>query len=383
MNSDIISRPLGDALSRRLFKGKVIVLYGPRQAGKTTLLRTFLEGRPEKVLWLNADEPDVRDQLARPTSTLLRRIAGRHRIVCLDEAQRIPDIGLTLKLFADAVPEVQVIATGSSSFELANRTAEPLTGRKYEFRLFPLAFHELVAHHGPMIEKRLLGQRLVFGGYPEIVVKPEEQEELLPLLADSYLFKDLLLLDGIKRPSLLEKLLKALALQIGSEVSFNEVASLVGADRKTVETYLHLLEQAFIVFQLPAFSRNVRNELKKSRKVYFWDNGIRNAIIGQFQPIGLRPDAGALWENYLVSERAKLNAFRGKRPGTGFWRTTQQQEIDYLEEQGGTLRAWEFKWNPRTRVAFPLTFRRAYPSCETHVVSPETLEEFLCEGVTP
>jgi hypothetical protein len=383
MKSEFIQRPLEEALSRRLFKGKAIILYGPRQAGKTTLLRAFLEGRPEKTLWLNADEPDVRDQLARPTSTLLRQIAGRHRIVCIDEAQRIPDIGLTLKLFVDEVPEVQVIATGSSSFELASRTAEPLTGRKYEFRLFPLAFHELAAHQGLMIEKRLLGQRLVFGSYPEIVVKPGEQEELLALLADSYLFKDLLLLDGIKRPSLLEKLLKALALQIGSEVSFNEVASLVGADRGTVEKYLGLLEQAFIVFQLPAFSRNVRNELKKSRKVYFWDNGIRNAVIGQLQPIGLRPDAGALWENFLVSERAKLNAFRQKRPSTFFWRTTQQQEIDYLEEQGRTLRAWEFKWNPRTRATFPLPFRRAYPDCETTIVTPETLEEFLCEGVTP
>ncbi|NLI76509.1 MAG: ATP-binding protein [Candidatus Riflebacteria bacterium] len=382
MNSVFIHRPVAEALSRKLFKGKAIILYGPRQAGKTTLLRGFLEGRREPVLWLNADEPDIRDQLRRPTSTLLRQIAGPHRIVCLDEAQRIPDIGLTLKLFVDSLPEVQVIATGSSSFELANRTAEPLTGRKYEFRLHPLGFHEMVAHHGLRTEKRLIDHRLVFGGYPEIVLKPGEQEELLPLLADSYLFKDILLMDGLKKPTLLEKLLKALALQIGSEVSLNELGSLVGADRGTVEKYLRLLEQAFIVFQLPAFARNVRNELKKSRKVYFWDNGIRNAVLGQFQPIGLRPDAGALWENFLVSERHKLNHFRHRKPFCGFWRTTQQQEIDYLEEQGMTLSAWEFKWSSRAKTAFPLTFRRAYPNAKTRLVTPENVEEFLLEGLS-
>ena len=344
-----ISRKIIEWIEGRLFRGKAIILLGPRQSGKTTLIQTILERSGEKHLMLNADEPDVRELLQEATSTRLRTIIGVHRIVCVDEAQRIPNIGLTLKLMTDQIPDVQVIATGSSSLELNAGIAEPLTGRKFEYRLYPLSFAELAAHHGLMEERRFLDHRLIYGSYPEIVTSPGQEEELVRLLADSYLFKDLLNLDGIKKPALLEKILKALALQIGSEVSFHEIGQLTGSDSHTVERYIDLLEKVFVLFRLPAYSRNVRNEIKKGKKIYFIDNGIRNALIGNFLPLASRTDVGALWENYLVSERLKLIRNEGIYASGFFWRTTQQQEIDYVEEREQNMSAYEFKWNPKKR----------------------------------
>ena len=380
-SQNIISRQVASRIEERLFQGKAIVLQGPRQSGKTTLIQDVLERSGEKYLVLNADEPDVRELLEGATSARLRTIVGNSRIVCIDEAQRIPNIGLTLKLLTDQIPEAQTIATGSSSLELNSSIAEPLTGRKFEFALSPLAFEELSNHHGLLQERRFLEHRLVYGSYPEVVTSSGREEELVRLLADSYLFKDLLTLEGIKKPSLLERIVKALALQLGSEVSLPEIARTAGADAHTVERYIDLLEKAFVLFRLPAYSRNVRNEIKKGRMIYFLDNGVRNALIGNFLPLSSRTDTGALWENYLVAERRKMLANKKMNAAAYFWRTTQQQEIDYIEEGEQSLLACEFKWNPNKKgTRFPKTFLRAYSHAETRSITPADYDLFLTQA---
>jgi hypothetical protein len=373
----MIKRLLQKQITERLFKGKVIIILGPRQSGKTTLIQSVLNAQSLPSLLLNGDEADVRETLSNTTSTKLKSIVGKHKIVFIDEAQRISNVGITLKLFADNLKDVQVVATGSSAFELANKTNEPLTGRKYEYLLYPISFGEMVEHHGLIYEKRLIEHRLIFGCYPEIITKPGEEKELLKLLAGSYLYKDLLTLEYVKKPAMLEKILKALALQIGSEVSYHEISQIVNADNETVEKYIDLLEKAFVVFRLPAFSRNVRNEIKKGKKIYFFDNGIRNAIIGNFSAPNTRSDIGALWENFLISERMKYLHYKGTDMLRYFWRTTMQQEIDYIEEMSGQLSAFEFKWNVKAKAKFPKTFTNAYPQSETQVITSENFESFL------
>jgi uncharacterized protein len=374
----IIFRKLGERIQTRLFENKAIILLGPRQAGKTTLIENILQQRKEKILRFNADEPDVRELLEKVTSTRLRTLIGESRLLFIDEAQRVPDIGLTLKLITDQIPDVQVIATGSSAFELNARTSEPLTGRKFEFMLYPLSFAELVGHHGLLEEKRMLEHRLIYGSYPEIITTRGREQELVKLLAGSYLYKDLLTLEQINKPVLLEKILRALALQLGSEVSYHEIGQLVGANSQTVERYIDLLEKAYVLFLLPALSRNVRNEIKKGKKIYFIDNGIRNAVLGNFTPLAGRTDVGALWENYLISERLKYLNNQDIQANKHFWRTTQQQEIDYIEETGQKLHAYEFKWNRKKgTVRFPKTFLRNYKDVSTTVITPENYETFL------
>ncbi len=373
----MIKRLLQKQILDRLFKGKVIIILGPRQSGKTTLIQSVLSAQSLPSLLLNGDEADVREMLSNTTSTKLKSIAGKHKIVFIDEAQRIPNIGITLKLFVDNLKDLQVVATGSSAFELANKTNEPLTGRKYEYLLYPISFGEMVEHHGLIDEKRLLEHRLIFGCYPEIITKTGEEKELLKLLAGSYLYKDLLTLEYVKKPAMLEKILKALALQVGNEVSYHEIGQIVSADNETVEKYIDLLEKTFVVFRLPAFSGNVRNEIKKGKKIYFFDNGIRNAILGNFNTPNMRSDNGALWENYLISERIKYLHYKGDDTSRYFWRTTMQQEIDYIEETSGQLSAFEFKWNIKARAKFPKTFTNAYPSSSTRLITPENFETFL------
>lgn len=373
----MIKRTIENQIEQFFFKGKALILFGPRQSGKTTLMEAILNKRTESVLMLNGDEADVREALTNTTSTKLKSIIGTHKIVFIDEAQRITDIGLTLKLFTDQIKNVQVIATGSSAFELAHNTNEPLTGRKFEFQLFPLSFAEMVSHHGLLTEKRLLEHRLIYGYYPEIVTGSGMETKLLKLLTGSYLYKDLLMLEQVKKPALLEKLLKALALQLGNEVSNNELSQLTNADKGTIEKYLDLLEKVFVIFRLPAFSRNVRNEIKKGKKIYFYDNGIRNAIVGNYNALNSRTDIGALWENFLISERMKYLHYNEIDCERYFWRTTQQQEIDYIEDRAGKLFATEIKWNPKARVKFPITFLKAYPKSEVRVLTPDNFETFL------
>ena len=373
----MIQRMLVNAINRGMGKRKVILLFGARQVGKTTLLDSFASSKNEKILFLNGDEPDVRTMLNNKTSTELRTLIGDHTILVIDEAQRIPNIGLTVKLMVDQIKDVQVIATGSSSFEMANHMNEPLTGRKYEYTMYPLAFKELVDHHGLLEELRQVENRLIYGSYPDVVTHPAEKEQLLKLIADSYLFKDILMLDTLKRPKLLEKILTALAFQIGSEVSFNELSRLVGADKGTVEKYIQLFEQTFILFQIPSYSRNIRNELKKSKKYYFYDCGIRNALLGNFNSLDSRTDVGALWENYLISERRKKLSYDQISTTSYFWRTTQQQEVDLIEQDSNGLKAFEFKWREKKNVRFPKTFTGAYPEADLKIISKENYQEFL------
>lgn len=370
-----ISRSIETRILKRLNKNKAILVFGARQTGKTTLVENLFKNR-KNVLFLDGDEADHREQLANTTSTRLKSIIGKSKVVCIDEAQRIENIGLTLKLFTDKIKDVQVIATGSSAFELANKLNEPLTGRKYEFHLHPLSFEEMVKHQSLLEEKRLLHHRLIYGYYPEIVVDQGAEEEHLKLIANSYLYKDLLMLETIKKPVLLQKLVKALALQVGSEVSYHELSHLVEADKETVEKYIDALEKSYIVFQLPALSRNVRNEIKKSRKIYFYDNGIRNAVAGNFSPLENRTDTGALWENFFISERIKFMMNNGKEVKHYFWRTTQQQEIDLIEELDGKLTAFEIKWK-KGKSKFPLTFLNAYQKSRTSVITKENYSDFL------
>ena len=375
----MIERILEKQILAKINTNKAIILLGSRQVGKTTLLKSLFENSSETI-WLNADEPDIQAIFANISSKRFEAIIGKKKMIIIDEAQRIPDIGLKMKLITDQLPSIQLIATGSSAFELSNKLNEPLTGRKWEFKMYPISFQEMVNHHGLLNEIRLLPHRLVYGFYPDVVNHQGNEKEILKQLSDSYLYKDLLMMDQIKKPSALVKLLQALALQIGSQVSYHELAQICGLDGKTVEKYMMLLEQSYIIFRLASFSRNQRNELKKSRKVYFFDNGIRNALIANFEHIENRTDIGALWENYLVSERIKYLAYQQKWVNNWYWRTTEQQEIDYLEEENGQLSAFEFKWNPKAKGSVPSSFRKTYPAATINRIHRENFETFL--GVT-
>ncbi len=373
----MIIRILQQTIEQQIFNGKLLLITGSRQVGKSTLLGQIEKIISKKVLVLNCDEPDIRELLKRPTSSELKKIVGLFEVVMIDEAQRVADIGVTLKLAFDTMPNVQFIVTGSSALELANQINEPLTGRKFEYNLYPLSMKELVNHSGLLEVKRNWQHYLLYGLYPDVINQAGNEKEVLKNLTNSYLYKDVFNFQEVRKPEIFDKLLKALALQLGSEVSYNELAKTTSSDIQTVQRYLDLLEKTFIVFRLPSFSRNVRNELKKSRKVYFYDNGVRNAIINNFQPIALRNDKAALWENFVVSERLKFNHYRKLYANTYFWRTTQQQEIDLIEEYDGVLHAFEFKINPKTSVKFSKTFTEAYPDHELNTISPDNFLEFL------
>ncbi|NLD99921.1 MAG: ATP-binding protein [Fibrobacter sp.] len=372
----MVNRKIVNTIQNVLFKNKAIIIYGPRQTGKTTLCKILVEQSGKSVSWLCGDDADVRDMFSKSSVASLKKITGSD-ILVIDEAQRIENIGLSVKLLIDNFPELQVIITGSSSLDIAGRLSEPLTGRKREFLLLPLAFDELVSHTNSFEEQRQLDQRLVFGTYPEVVLTSGSECQILKEIAGSYLYKDILSWETLRHPEKLDRLVKALALQIGSEVSYNELGQITGMSSETVDRYVTLLEQAFIIFRLTAYSRNSRNELKKSRKIYFYDVGIRNALIGQFTPLSGRTDVGALWENYLIVERMKAMNNRGISTSAYFWRTLQQQEIDYIEEINGTVSAYEFKWSAYKRGYIPVTFKKAYPSAITHIISKDNYPEFL------
>ena len=310
----MITRHLQKVIEDRCGKGKAILLIGARQVGKSTLFSEISKGIEGSVLWLNCDDSETRVLLSHPNLSELKLLIGNNKTLIVDEAQRVAGIGLTLKVIIDNFRDVQLLVTGSSSFELHNSLDEPLTGRKYEYHLYPVSTGELLRNGGLLMVRQTLEQRLVYGSYPEIVCNPNEAKELLMGIAGSYLYKDILSMEGIRKPALLEKLLVALALQIGSEVSYNEIAQTIGSDSKTVEKYIDILEKCFIVFRLNALSRNMRTELKKSKKVFFYDNGIRNAVLQNFAPSQLRGDMGALWENFVISERVKKNHYEGRYP---------------------------------------------------------------------
>ena len=374
----IIKREIQDLIEKRLFQGKIIIIYGARQVGKTTLVKELIKKYGDELSYYSGDDFDVRDKLADKTSAQLNSFLKNKKFVVIDEAQRIKNIGLSLKLMIDNNPEIQIIATGSSSFELANKIAEPLTGRAYEYYLYPFSLKELKLLYNDLEIERLLEYFMVYGSYPEVAQSGEAAGEKIKLIAKSYSYKDMLSFKRLKSPELLEKLLPALALQIGNEVSYNELSGLVGIDKITVASYIRILEQNFIIFRLRPFSRNLRNELKKLRKIYFYDTGLRNALINNLNPLHLRQDAGGLWENFMISERMKYNANRGISNNIYFWRTKQGQEIDYLEDAGGKLSAFEFKWN-KAKAKKPKIFLEAYPGSSVQTVNRDNYREFLMD----
>lgn len=377
MFQPMVKRQLEDIIKRYLFKNKTVIIYGARQVGKTTLVNELVMQQKPETLFLNGDYADIRELLTNVIPARLSPVIENYKIVVLDEAQRINEAGLAVKIIHDNFPNLQLIVTGSSSIDLAGKLKEAMTGRKYEFFLHPFSFNEMKAFHGLLEEKRMLEHRMIFGYYPDVVMNKGEEIKILRNLASDYLYKDLLAIANIKKPVLLEKILKVLSLQIGNEVSYHELAQLLDSDKGTIEKYIDLLEKAYIIFRLPALNRIVRNEIKKTRKIYFCDNGIRNAVIGNFQPVSSRVDAGALWENLLVSERMKLISNRDDFIRSYFWRTTQQQEIDYIEETGDRFFAWEFKWHKTKMSHLSKTFLNAYPNTDFRIITPENIHEFL------
>lgn len=372
----MIKRLAEKNILEKLKTGKAIIVLGPRQTGKTTLVKKVLNELGD-YLFLNCDNTIVKSQLEQANKQKIRQIIGKKKIVFIDEAQRVNNIGITLKLITDEMPEVQLFVSGSSSLELLSEVSEPLTGRKWEYMLFPVSWQELTEYSGFLDAKMQLENRLIYGMYPEVITSQGEEKDVLLQLTSSYLYKDLLEYKGIRKPDLIIKLLQALAFQVSSEVSFNELANMLGVDKNTVYNYIDLLEKAFIVFRLYPFKRNLRNEISTSRKIYFYDNGIRNSLIANFNPIAFRQDIGALWENFLISERMKFLNYNKIWSNKYFWRTHAQQEIDYLEEREGSLFSYEFKWNPKKQVKPPKSFTSAYPDAKYEVVTPENFDGFL------
>ena len=373
----MIDRSLNQTITDKLFKGKVIMLLGARQTGKSTLFRNIITKTGKKVLFFDGDDPQTRIMLKDQSTPNLLRMIGDNEIVIIDEAQRIENIGLTIKQMHDNKPECQILVSGSSALELSNMINEPLTGRKWEYQLFTLSFNELQNHFGLFDEMRSLESRIIFGSYPDVINNVGNEQEVLKNLSGSYLYKDIFSFQDIRKPQLIERLLQLLAFQVASEVSFNELANSLQVSINTIEKYIFMLEKSFVIFRLPSFSRNIRNELRKSRKIYFYDNGIRNSIIANYSPVELRNDTGSLWENYLVSERLKRQHYLGKTYNSYFWRTTQQQEIDYIEEYEGKLYAYEFKWNSGRNVKLSQTFSNAYPGCEFNIISRDNYIDFI------
>ena len=378
----MVRRTALDILKNEVNQNKVILLVGARQVGKTTLLKNLRKELDLPSTWLNADEPDILHNFenARTSSELIRFIGPNHKLVLIDEAQRISNIGLKLKLIYDQRPDIQLIVTGSSSFDLHNQFNEPLTGRKKSFYLYPISHQEIVHHTSQIEAKRLLDTRIIYGSYPDVLNNPGREEEILLEIVNSYLYKDILQLDGIRKSSQLSKLVQAVAFQVGNEVSYHELSNMIGnINSETVERYLDLLEKSFILYKLSGLHRNYRNELKKAKKYYFYDNGVRNAVINNFAPLKFRLDNGALWENFLLAERLKTNHYNRRFVHTYFWRTRDQAEIDYLEDVNGVIHAFEFKWQNK-KVSFPKSFLSAYPKHKTSIIHRENFDAFLSKA---
>jgi len=375
MQNDVMYlRTLENTLINKTGSGKAIIVVGARQVGKTTLIKKILENKT--YLFLDGDDPTTRVLLTDPNTEELRSLIGNNTIVFLDEAQRIKNIGITLKIITDQFKAVQLIVSGSSSFDLGNRLNEPLTGRKWEFELFPISWEEYENYEGYLKSEQQLENRLLYGFYPEVLNHPGEEKQVLKQLVSSYLYRDILAFSDIRKPEVIEHLLQALALQIGNEVNYNELSQTLEVNKITIQKYIDILEKGYVVFKLSSYSKNVRNEIKRSRKIYFYDNGVRNLLIGNFNPLNLRQDKGSLWENFLVSERKKQNSYNESFAKMYFWRSQQQQEVDYLEENAGVITGYEFKWKARENIKLPKTFTEAYHA-NTKIIDRMNFREFV------
>ena len=368
------SRYLEKIIEGKIHSGKAIIVLGPRQVGKTTLIQNILGTRD--YLFLNGDDPKTRSLLKEPSTEQIRAIIGRYDIIFIDEAQRIENIGLTMKIINDIFNDKRLFASGSSSFDLSNVVNEPLTGRKWEYQLYPISWEEYENYHGLLRTTQDFENRLLYGFYPDVLNNPGEEVSILRNLINSYLYKDILSYANIRKPEILEKLVQAIALQVGSEVNYSELAQVVGVDKNTISKYIDLLEKGFVIFKLNSFSRNLRNEIKKNKKIYFYDNGIRNMIVGNFDPIELRNDKGALWENFLIAERIKQNEYKQTLARSYFWRTTQQQEVDYVEEKASKVYGYEFKWQSIKKHYLPKTFADTY-NANCQVIDQNNFRDFI------
>jgi len=373
-----IKRQLLSRLGQTIQPGKVVVLYGPRQVGKTTLVQDLLAETVQTHTYINADELIYREALSSQNRRILGDLLGGNQLMVIDEAQRVPDIGLNLKILVDNFPHAAIIATGSSSFDLANKVSEPLTGRKLTLTLYPISYGELAETLGAFEARAELERWLIWGGYPAIITaEPGFRERLLGELVGSYLYRDILELDGLRRAEKIVDLLRLLAFQIGQEVSVAELATALALNRQTVERYLDLLEKVFVIFRVGGLARNLRKEVTKTARYYFYDNGVRNSLIQNFNRLNLRNDIGQLWENYLMVERRKANQGASRSANTYFWRTYDQKELDYVEERAGRLFGYEFKWQGQVRDATRREFLAAYPGAEVATITRENFTDFL------
>jgi len=374
----LFQRILQQTIETALFKGKVIIVYGARRTGKTTLVRQILKKYPENAEYINCELQEYQEALNTTNSVLLKDFIGKNRLIVLDEAQHIHNIGLILKVLVDTFPHVQFIATGSSSFDLSSKISEPLTGRLRQYLLLPLSVEELREQFSLIDLQAMLPNILRFGLYPQVFTAAgNEKIEELTDISNNYLYKDILQFENLKKPELISGLLKAIALQTGSEASYNELAQLTGTNAHTVRRYLELLEKNFIIFRLSSFSRNLRKEINKSQKFFFYDLGIRNALIRNYNEPEIRTDTGSLWENFCISERIKYNENHRNFVNTYFWRTYDQKEIDYIEEAAGELRCFEFKYNPKTKSKIPAEFFTTYPDSSFSVITPNNFYELI------
>lgn len=373
----MIPRLLEKEISKILFTGKAVIIYGARQVGKTTLVKSVLSKYPDTGKYLNCEINSVNSNLATPDPERIKNFLGGVKLVVLDEAQYIPDTGKILKLIVDNIPEVQIIATGSSSFDIANKTSEAMTGRVFHYLLHPLSVGEIAADSDLFSVDSAVDSILRFGAYPEVFTADESRAvRIVDEIASSYLYKDILIFEDIRKSGVIKNLLTMLALQIGNEVSYNELAKSLGINRLTVIKYLDLLESCFVIFRLNSFSRNLRNELSKSVKIYFYDLGIRNSIIRNFNPMNLRDDKGRLWENFCIVERMKGLAIADKRVNSYFWRTYDKKEIDYIEEAEGLITGYEFKYSPDKRLKKQIEFTESY-NAKVHQVNRSNFYKFI------
>ena len=376
-----IRRYIQSAIENALIPGKAVILLGARRVGKTTILKDIIADKDQQhIVFYNCDDPDIRSRFENIGLNALKRLFASSDTIIFDEAQRIKNIGLILKMIVDEMPEKRLLTSGSSSFELSNSINEPLTGRKTTFTLYPLSVLELHEHehHDSIATTSYRNDMLRFGSYPDLFAlsDPAEKESYLLELASDYLYKDALEYQDIRNPEQLRKLLIALALQIGQEVSYTELGQLSGLDQKTVVRYCDLLEKSFVIFRLPALGRNPRTEIAKSRKIYFYDIGIRNALIKNFNPYDLRGDRGEAWECFIVSERMKKDIYTSQRKNYYFWRTYAQKEIDLIEEYQGTLSGFEIKWSP-TAIAAKAAFLKSYPHSNIHLIHQDNFLDFV------